>query len=733
METSVLDNYEYTGIAPSFGDLNPMQKEAVDYAGGPLLIVAGAGTGKTKTLTSRIAKLISSGVPASRILALTFTNKAAAEMRQRIEAIVPGHGHSVWMHTFHAFGVKILRRHAALSGLKPDFLIYDEDDQKKMVQMALAEMGRETEKNKAGLFINIISRAKDDLLDAQSYAIHAQTAGDEHRIFASRVYLRYQAMLAQAGAVDFGDLLLKTVELLRGKTDLKEYYQEYFRHVLVDEYQDTNHSQYVLTKTLAAKHRNVCVVGDPDQSIYAWRGADIRNILEFERDFGDAKVITLEQNYRSTANILNAADNVIKRNNNRKPKNLWTVKQRGEPVKVQEMPTEMDEARWTARVMQELVREEGRSFKDIAVFYRTNAQSRLFEEMMRRYQIPYRLIGNVRFYDRKEIKDALAYARLLVNFSDTVSLHRVLNVPGRGIGKTGQEKIMQYAAEKGVSFQDALFQERDIPGLTPACRRGIKEFLSVLDNLRQQIPSITASEAVERMLMQTGYWKSIEQETEKDPEAGARLGNLQELVNALKEFEERCARDGSAPGLTGYLEEIALVSGVDSYDSEQSAVTLMTVHLAKGLEFPVVFLTGLEEGLFPIGAGNTVEEEMEEERRLCYVGMTRAKEQLVMTYAATRKIFGKVYSNLASRFILESKVVAETAPRPGEESFQVVPPPSYSRERGMSKGQKVRHSSYGTGRIISRSGSGESAKVTIVFDRGGMQTFMLRYAPLEPV
>lgn len=717
-------------ISSVLKDLNPRQREAAEHGDGPMLIVAGAGTGKTKTLTCRIGRLISSGVPASRILAVTFTNKAAAEMRQRVEAIVPGHGVRLWVHTFHAFGARLLRQHAGLLKLKPDFIVYDADDQKKLVQLALKELGRENEQNKAGLFVNVISRAKDDLMDAQSYAIHAETSCDPVRVPVAKVYLRYQAKLAEAGALDFGDLLLKTVELLRDKDDIREYYQEYFRHVLVDEYQDTNRAQYMLTKTLAAKHRNLCVVGDPDQSIYAWRGADIRNILEFERDFKEARVVTLEQNYRSTSNILNAADNVIKHNHKRKPKNLWTAKQHGDPVNLKELPAEGDEARWTARVINELVREEGRSLKEMAVFYRTNAQSRSFEEAFRKYQIPYRLIGTVRFYDRKEIKDALAYARLLVNSSDTVSLLRILNVPARGIGKTGQEKLLNYAAGKGLSLQDAMSREADVPGLTPACRRGIRELSSLLDILRTQLPSITPSQAVERVLIQTGYWKSIEEEVEKDPDAAARLGNLQELVNALKEFEERCAAAEIVPSLSKYLEEVSLVSDIDNYDSSESAVTLMTVHLAKGLEFPVVFLTGLEEGLFPIGAGNASEDEMEEERRLCYVGMTRAKEQLFLTYAATRRIFGKVYSNLASRFILESRVAPETAPKPGREQSDVVIPEAYTAKKAV-KGQKVRHGVYGMGRIIGQSGAGEAAKVTVLFDKGGIQTFMLRYAPLE--
>ncbi|MFH1620376.1 MAG: UvrD-helicase domain-containing protein [bacterium] len=727
-------------------DLNPRQKEAVEHGEGPLLIVAGAGTGKTKTLISRITRLIACCVPASRILAVTFTNKAAGEMRKRVDAVVPGHGYKVWMHTFHAFGARMLRLHGSLIGIKHDFVVYDQDEQKKLVKMAIKELGGESEQNKAGLYVSIISRAKDDLLDAQSYAIHAETSGDASRINASRIYSRYQHKLNEAGALDFGDLLLRTVELLRDRDDIREHYQEYFLHVMVDEYQDTNHAQYMLTKTLAAKHRNLCVVGDPDQSIYGWRGADIRNIMEFEKDFNDVKTVVLEQNYRSTAIILNAANNVIKQNRNRKPKDLWTKQNQGESIVVKENASEYDEAAWTARAVQEML-DEGHSLSDMAVFYRTNEQSRSFEDSFRRHQIPYRLIGTVRFYDRKEIKDAVAYARLLVNPSDTVSIMRVLNVPARGIGKAGQEKMTRYAAEKGISMQDVLGMEQAadsaggqrhagqyVPGLTSACRRGVREFSLLLENLRRQMLQDPPSRIIEKVLMQTGYWRSIEEEVEKDPEAPARLGNLQELVNAVKEFEERCEKAGTVPSLSAYLEEVSLASHTDGLDAEGSAVTLMTVHLAKGLEFPVVFLTGLEEGLFPIGACNASEDEMEEERRLCYVGMTRARERLFLSYAATRRIFGKAYTNLASRFILESRTVPETAAKPGEEDFHIIAEPyqlSASRQGRILKGQKVRHPVFGTGKIISQSGSGEAAKVTIFFDRGGIQTFMLRYAPLE--
>ncbi|MBI4052154.1 MAG: UvrD-helicase domain-containing protein, partial [Elusimicrobia bacterium] len=497
--------------------------------------------------------------------------------------------------------------------------------------------------------------------------------------------------------------------------------------------QDTNHAQYVLTKTLAAKHRNLCVVGDEDQSIYKFRGADIRNILEFERDFPDAKVMKLEQNYRSTPDILNTASRVIQNNRARKPKTLWTEKPDGEPVGVMELETESREARWVVSQIMELVEREA-SLKDMAIFYRTNAQSRSFEEALRNAQIPYRLFGSVRFYDRKEVKDVLAYARFLLNPSDSVSLSRILNVPQRGIGKTSQERIQRFAMEKGISLYEALCQEAWVEGLTSACRKGIRELLALFEKLRQNPGESGASpsSALHQILQQSGYFRELEEEVETDPEAASRLNNLQELINATKEFEDRLATSGELPTLANYLESVSLQTDIDAYDPSQSAVTLMTVHLAKGLEFPVVFLTGLEEGLFPIGAGNSSQEELEEERRLCYVGMTRAKDQLYLTYSSTRRIFGQVYSNMPSRFILEARLLPETAPPSGEvPKMEILPPNSSLVYRKISLGMRVRHPEFGVGRVLEQSGSGETLKVTVQFENGQKRKLLVRYAPLE--
>jgi DNA helicase-2/ATP-dependent DNA helicase PcrA len=720
-------------LLPQLG-LNPKQMEAVQYFAGPLLILAGAGTGKTKTLTSKIALLIASGVSPSRILAITFTNKAAQEMVHRVGKLVPYSG-GMWIHTFHALGARILRQHGRLIGVKPDFVIYDADDQKKLIGLAMDELGLEAEKNKAPLYLSLISRAKDDLLDSQSYLINAQAVNDPARLKAAQIYHRYQKKLTEAGALDFGDLIVKMVELLKENEEIRGYFQENFQYILVDEYQDTNHAQYVLIKDLSAKHRNLCVVGDPDQSVYGWRGADIRNIMDFEKDFNDAFTVVLEQNYRSTARILHAANEVIKHNKNRRPKNLWTKADQGDAPVVLEYANENDEARGIVDEIKTLTAKGALTYNDIAVFYRTNAQSRSFEEACRRSRVPYRLIGSVRFYDRKEVKDVLAYLKLLVNPADTISLLRVVNLPARGVGKTALDHVMAYARQKEMPLYDALLSCEQVADITNTARRGIKEFLDLLEGVKSDLFSATPSSMLANILEKSGYWKMTEDLAEKEPqESLARLGNLQELVNAVKEFEEHCVKEGVTPTMHKYLEEVMLSSQVDKLNTDTYAVTLMTVHLAKGLEFPAVFLSGLEENLFPINAGNSSEEEMEEERRLAYVGITRARQRLFLTWAGTRRIFGTTYPNLASRFIFESKVARETATRAGEEDVQVLssyqPPPSLPR---IGKGRRIMHPVHGPGRVVDQIGAGELAKVTVVFDSGVRQTFMLKYAPLQPI
>lgn len=779
-----------TSIDEILSTLNPKQAEAVAYNGGPCLIIAGAGTGKTKTLTCKVAKLINDGVSPSRILAVTFTNKAAQEMRERIDALVPGAAARVWIHTFHSFAVRLLRQNAAQAGLNKDFVIYDETEQKKIITLALSEMGIKEDKKEINFYVSSISRAKDDMLDPESYFIHAHASGLARRMQAAEVYRRYQKKLTAAGALDFGDLLMKVVELFRNNDQVRGYYQDYFQYILVDEYQDTNHTQYTLTRSLAFKHRNLCVVGDPDQSIYSWRGANIRNILEFEQDFKDAKVITLEQNYRSTQVILDASNMLIKKNKNRREKSLFTEQKTGEPIHLNELATEGEEARWVANQIDNLVNEDGLSLNDMAVFYRTNAQSRSFEDTFRRYQIPYRLIGAVRFYDRKEIKDVLSYAKLLVNPNDTVSLLRVINTPRRALGDKAQDALLDFANTNNIPLYSALKSQAFIAQLTPTARRGAKEFADLIEGLVLDMQMSPPSDVMEKLLELSGYKQMIEAETEKDPEAASRMGNLDGLINAIKEYEERCIKEETEPTLSGYLQEVSLISGAEEAqeESKNGAVTLMTVHLAKGLEFPAVFVTGMEEGMFPLSGRD--DDDLEEERRLCYVAMTRAKKMLFMTYCATRRIFGKTYANLASRFLFDSGLMQTSEyPQGNMERREISPynrfnkwtsnnstsydnsanyknniykdsiPMSQQREQkyydipaehqapsdnaeqaaparsaaggGVNIGSRVRHGVFGEGKVTSMAGSGEAAKITVIFSNGTKRVFMLKYAPLE--
>ncbi|OGS01004.1 MAG: hypothetical protein A2V88_16700 [Elusimicrobia bacterium RBG_16_66_12] len=715
--------------------LNAEQKAGATHLDGPLLVLAGAGTGKTRVITYRVARLIETGVAPEKILAVTFTNKAAGEMRKRIEELAPGKGALVWVYTFHSFGARLLRQHHEALGLPKHFTIYDQSDQKKLVVEAMKELGLEDQKNKAGLYVSLISRAKDDLLDAGSYEIHALTSIDQSRQTAAKIYKVYQRKLEQAGALDFGDLLMRVCQLLRDHPEVREHWQGFFSHLLVDEYQDTNHSQYILTKTLAAKHKNVCVVGDDDQSIYSWRGANIRNILEFEKDFPNTKVVTLEQNYRSTGRILDAAALVIHHNKTRKSKKLWTEAAPGDAVKVQELPNEGDEATWAVRRIQEEV-DAGRSLKDAAIFYRTNAQSRSFEEAMRRARMPYKIVGAVRFYERKEIRDALAYARVVVNPADSVSLARIVNCPPRGLGAKSLDLVEGYAAQHGLTLWDAFWAHGQIPGLGPKAHSAIEEMTKVFAGLRESAAALPACEAMKTILAAGGYMEWIESEVDTDPEAVGRIANLQELVNAIKEYDEREKMEGRASELGRYLADITLHSDLDAYDENVPAVTLMTVHLAKGLEYPVVFLTGLEEGLFPIGGGNATPEDLEEERRLCYVGITRARERLYMTYCATRRLFGQVNANLPSRFILEAKLFGRSAASGGGVSSPQgsagAAPTLRASVKGFKSGQRVAHPQFGRGIVVEVSGAGETMKVTVRFDDGRVAKLLTRYAPLEP-
>ena len=550
-------------------------------------------------------------------------------MRERVEQLVPGNARRVWIHTFHSFGVRILRQHAGVLGLTKDFAIYDDNDQKKVVTLLLEQMGVKEPKKEVGQIVSAISRAKDDMISPDTMMQSATASGLDGRIRAAEIYRRYEQKLKEAGALDFGDLLVKTAVLLRDHEDIRHYYQDFFQYVLVDEYQDTNRTQYLITKMLAAGHRKLCVVGDPDQSIYSWRGANIRNILEFEKDFKDAKIITLEQNYRSTKVILDASNKLISKNKQRKEKNLFTEKDSGDPIEVRQLESEGREARWVSQNIKSLVETEGASLKDIAVFYRTNAQSRSFEDAFRRYQIPYRLIGTVRFYDRKEIKDMMCYARILVTPNDDVSLLRIINIPARGLGKTAQERLVAHAQEKQISLYDALKNAAYVPGLSSAAVKAAIKLAQLFEKWRGEMLFTAPTDIFHKILTQSGYMDAVKAEIEKDPEAESRLQNLDALINAVKEYEERCEKGEKEPSVADFLQEISLLTGDDETQADESgAVTLMTVHLAKGLEFDNVFVTGLEENLFPIGCDN--EDDLEEERRLCYVAMTRAKKHLYL-------------------------------------------------------------------------------------------------------
>lgn len=729
-------------------NLNEPQRDAVNSLQGPLLVLAGAGSGKTRVIVCRIANLIAHGVPPWNILAVTFTNKAAAEMRHRVETLVPGGGRGVWVSTFHSFGAKFLRIEAKNIGFDPNFVVYDDNDQATLVKEILKEMMLEEKQFPPSQIVNAIGRAKDEMLDAGSYAIHAQTHGDSFRERVGRIYEAYEKRLRAANALDFGDLIMRTTQAFRDIPSIREKYQHRFQYLLVDEYQDTNHAQYLLTKYIAGPAKNVCVVGDDDQSIYSWRGANIRNILEFERDYPGAKVVKLEQNYRSSAKILEVAGRLIKHNQKRKNKEVWTENEPGEDVKYVEMMNEHEEARFVVDEIQNLKK----PFKDIAIFYRTNSQSRVFEDAFRRMAIPYEIVGALRFYERAEVKDAIAYLRVVVNPKDSLSVKRIVNVPARGLGKNSLGLLEQYAASQGISLWEAFQNAHAVSGISNAARNGIKHFVEIIESFQKVAAEHLASTVVRRTLEDSGYWDKWASAIESDPEAAERLDNLQELINAAVDFEEKVKKEepdaetGEVPKATlaRFLQEVSLMSDLDAWQDQGGTVTLMTVHLAKGLEFPTVFLTGLEQNLFPIGDTMFDPDELEEERRLAYVGMTRAKQKLYLTSAASRRIFGAPRMNLPSRFIDEAGIKSSPVPiQKTVSSFsdydfnQDAPPslPTVKRGEEMWKvNQRVQHPDFGDGKIVEVEGSGEHAKVTIFFfASGAKKKLLVKYAPLQPL
>ncbi len=628
-----------------YNTLNPMQKEAVLQTEGPLLILAGAGSGKTRVLTHRVAYLIEEKqVNPWNILAITFTNKAAGEMRERVDQLVGFGAESIWVSTFHSTCVRILRRHIEYLGYTTNFSIYDSDDQKTLMKQVFKAMDVDTKQFKERSVLGTISSAKDKLIGPEEFLLNAGQDFRQRRI--GEIYKEYQKRLKKNNALDFDDLIVKTVELFQNNSEVLNYYQERFKYIMVDEYQDTNLAQFKLVSLLASKYRNLCVVGDDDQSIYRFRGADIGNILSFEEMFPGAKVIKLEQNYRSTQNILNAANGVIRHNRGRKDKTLWTANGEGDLIRFKQFDTAREEADFVARE----IRDSGYAYQEQAVLYRTNAQSRLLEERCIFYNVPYRLVGGVNFYQRKEIKDILAYLKTIANGVDDLSVLRIINVPKRGIGATTMGKVTIFASEHGMSLYDALREARQIPGLGKAAEK-IGAFIGQMESFRARAQSddYTIQDLIEGIMDETGYQQELEAEGEV--ESQTRLENIEELVNKAVSYEE----DSEHPSLDEFLEQVALVADIDNMDESENRVTLMTLHSAKGLEFPKVYLVGLEDGLFPsmMSINSDDKTDMEEERRLCYVGITRAKNELVITSARQRMVNGETRYCKPSRFMEE--------------------------------------------------------------------------------
>ncbi len=705
-------------------DLNPAQRETVLRTDGPVLVVAGAGSGKTRALTRRVAHLIATqGAKPNEILAITFTNKAAGEMRARLEELLGGTARRIWILTFHAACGRILRREAARLGYKSNFTIYDQADQVRLTKDCLEELARDPKRFVPRGIHAQISNAKNLLVSPEEYASRVQSFYDQT---VADVYALYQRKLHASNAVDFDDLLMLTVEVLERFPEARKRWQKAFRYVLVDEYQDTNHAQYRLLQLLAGEHGNVCAVGDPDQSIYAFRGADIRNILEFERDFPNTQLIALEQNYRSTNTVLRAANAVIANNRERKEKTLFSDLGEGAPVRALEVEDEHAEARFVAAEVAELI-EEGSSGSEIAVFYRTNAQSRVLEDVLVRQGIPYQVIGGPRFYERAEIKDAVAYLQVIDNPVDSVSLARIANRPRRGIGDASVARLQSWAAAHGESLFVSLGRPEEA-GLGPAQARAVGQLHTLLLSLRSAAQELAVHELVEAVLERSGYLEILE--AERTIESRGRLENLQELVGVAREYEEQA----ESPSLSGFLQDISLYSDQDALRDQESLVTLMTIHNAKGLEFGAVFLIGMEEGIFP-HARSIEEQGIEEERRLAYVGMTRAKERLTLTHAATRSLFGMRAHNLPSRFLDElpqGEIVRERL-RPFSWASKSPAPEVAPRADvpTLATGDSVRHAALGEGVVVAI----EAGGIVAVRFQGddAERRLMLEYAPLEKI
>lgn len=731
---------------PIFDTLNDRQCEAVKHTEGPLLITAGAGSGKTKVLTCRIAHLLELGVAPYRILAITFTNKAAKEMKERVTNLVGAQADSIWLSTFHSFCAKLLRFEVdGFHGYTRNFTIYDSSDQLVLVKDCLKKLNLDDKQFTPRSVLGTISSAKNVLMDAKAFAAKAS---DFYEQKVADVYAMYQEKLRENNAVDFDDLLFLAVRLLQENEEVREKYQSRFQYILVDEYQDTNHAQYALTKILAARWRNICVVGDADQSIYAWRGADIRNIIDFTRDYPDAASIKLEQNYRSTKTILHAANAVIDNNESRPKKTLWTENPTGNKIIHYQAQTEHDEADYIAGVIYNRHEISHEPYGDMTILFRTNAQSRVLEEKLMRYAIPYTMVGGTKFYDRKEIKDVLAYLRLLYNPEDSLSLTRIINVPKRNIGATTMEHVAAYAEAQGISLFEALSSTDEIP-VTKRAKASLENFAAMIFDLLNDIEGKDVLSLIETVIKQTGYGDMLDKEAEHDPQGESRKENVGEFLSVAKDY-----MDSNPEGnLQDFLENVALVSDVDDFESSDSKVTLMTLHAAKGLEFPVVFLTGLDEGLFPHSRTLMDPAQVEEERRLAYVGITRAERQLYVTNAVTRTMYGRISAYMPSRFLAEippqfmedyhrksAMPQSRTTAVPGKQRVSILTKPvasSLPKKHAVTdtftKGDKVRHKIWGIGTVLDVIGEGPNMQMKIQFPTKGVRQVVVKYAPLEKI
>jgi DNA helicase-2/ATP-dependent DNA helicase PcrA len=717
--------------------LNEVQKKAVQHGEGPLLLLAGAGSGKTKVLTHRIAYLVrEKRIPSMNIFAVTFTNKAAEEMKHRLRDLIgPVQSGLLWVSTFHSACVRFLRGDIEKLDLKynRNFTIYDTTDQMVLIKQVLDELQIDTKRINAGAILSAISNAKNKLLDYESLANTVVSYFEEK---VTDAYKQYQAHLRTNNALDFDDLLMLTVRLFEDCPDVLAFYQEKFKYVLIDEYQDTNHAQYKIANYLAKKHRNICVVGDDDQSIYSWRGADIRNILDFERDYEEATIYRLEQNYRSTKNILEAAHNVVVNNIDRKEKKLWTENEEGKKITYYCANDEKDEASFISDIIAKLHSEGNYDYNDFAILYRMNAQSRSIENSLRVNRIPYAVIGGLKFYERMEIKDIIAYLRILLNRSDSISLDRIINIPSRKIGKTTIDKIKEFAYEEGYSLYETLENIELVPDIQNRTREAIRKFVDIIESID---PNRKPSVVIQDVLEKTGYIRALQEEN--TIESQSRIENSKELISEAIEFEKRQENPENVT-LANFLEGVTLKSDIDNWDEQERKVSLMTLHSAKGLEFKVVFLTGLDEGIFPSWRSLESDKEMEEERRLCYVGITRAKERLYFTSASERLIFGNTSYFLQSRFIDEvpenlkethsNTTIIKSTQR------QVIQAPQQSAssnnaEYNFKVGDRVNHKAFGKGVIKELSGKGANMMITVNFDIGVKKTLMAEYAKLDKI